>query len=233
MKRLNSCILSASLLLLIVSCKKEETSDFITVSIQHSNMSGVTSQNRYYTLDSMLVYLSNFIFEDSAGNFYPVKEVYLYKSGENNTFQINRPKAALKKFYFSFGLNPAQNNANPVSFPIEHPMSREQGMYWDMLKYRFLVAEGSIDSTTSGAASIQNVFSMHLGSDTLYRVLSTNSIPQAGGTYRISLNASDLFVLDEANFRLSNFSNHSTDESMPNAISITDAFTDGIMITAE
>ncbi|MBK7957087.1 MAG: hypothetical protein IPK03_02625 [Bacteroidetes bacterium] len=60
------------------------------------------------------------------------------------TIKTTLPIGHYQSIAFNFGLNDSLNNLMPNTFSSEHPMSTQQGMYWPMQKYRFMVFEGFV-----------------------------------------------------------------------------------------
>lgn len=212
----------------ILSCKKE--TDDVQININIENSPDKTTVNRNYTIDETRFYLSNFQLEDASGNTVLLKDLLLVKSSSNNSFTLKAPAGSFTKFNFSFGLDKATNNLDPNGFDDNNPLSTKQDMYWNMLKYRFIVTEGKLDSSIAKNKIPSVPFSMHLGSDTLYRVISTDLAGKQitkGSVINISINLNKLFVLDKDTFNITNFSNHSDVAQIPKAIAIVDSFVSG------
>ncbi|HQG38185.1 MAG TPA: hypothetical protein PLK15_03585 [Chitinophagales bacterium] len=217
--------------LFISSCKKEDT---ITIVFNLKNLTGKTDKNRAYSINDTAyrILFSNFEFIDYNNHSTLVKEVFLFHSTDKG-FTFKMPKGNFKSFKFYFGLDKATNNSIPMNFPAKNPLSVENGMYWDMLKYRFLVVEGNIDNSPTKDQTPTLPFSMHLGSDTLYSEIPVANLPQKGKTLQVNIDMRNLFVLDSTTFEISNFSNHSTSAEIPKAISIKNNWINGITTSIE
>lgn len=216
-------------LLGIFACKKQE--DDVQVKITIENLSGKTPFNRKYNIEETRLYLTNFQLIDIAGNSTHIKDIFLLKSGNDNSFTFNIPSGTYTSFRYSFGLDKSMNNSNPSDFSDTHPLGTKQDMFWGMLKYRFIVIEGKLDSSTAKNNTPSQPFSMHLGSDTLYRVITTSITDnklKRGSIVNININFNKLFVLDTESFNLNNFSNHSDAAQIPRAITIVDTLMNGI-----
>src|SRR4051812_14764013 len=177
---IRNCLLFAFALLSILSCTKKNVGfggGPLRVNVMFENLSGKTPVNRNYNIDIARLYLSHFELVDNSGNSMQVKDLLLANKDNDfdaNSFSFNLPSATYTKLRFHFGLDPATNNSNPSSFNASHPLSLNQDMYWGMLKYRFIVVEGQIDSSAAKNQTPSNPFSMHLGTDTLYRTITSN-----------------------------------------------------------
>jgi hypothetical protein len=146
--------------------------------------------------------------------------------------ELDVPSNSIASLIFSVGLDPAQNNSNPVIFPAGHPLSLDKDMHWGMLKYRFLVAEGGMDSTASKTGPVNFPFSIHLGSDTLYRekffYLATRNFSEL----HIQIDPLMLFwgyalpPLDPRH----HYSNHSSPSEIPEGIELIDNFASRITL---
>ncbi len=228
MKVSKLCLFFYLFMLVFPSCKKDNTAS-ITFQLISANK---TPFGRNYSIDNDKTKLlfSNFYLVSNSGNKTLLKDVLLYK--KNNTdFEIEIPEGNYTTFQFSFGLDAITNNANPINFPASHPLSVDEGLYWDMLKYRFAIIEAMIDNSPTKNQTPNTPFSMHLGSDTLYTVISSTIIPRNGMNLQIQFNMDSLFVLDAEPFQISNFSNHSDNSEIVRAIAIKNSFINSRKIT--
>lgn len=216
--------------IILFSCKKE-VGDNVQVNVIIENLTSKTSLDRKYVISESRFYLSNFKLIADNGTELALKDIMLVKSGSNNTFTFNAPANSFTKFIYSFGLDKTTNNLNPNSFEDANPLSVKQDMYWAMLKYRFIVTEAKIDSSITKDKTPTQPFSMHLGSDTLYRVIETDLLNKPitkGSVITIRVNLNKIFALDKDPFNITNFSNHSEAADIPKAIVIVDSLVNGI-----
>lgn len=213
---------------LLLSCKKQ---DDVTVLFTMKT-SNKTPNNRAYQLAvaKTRILFSNFKYIDKKNKEILVKDVFLVTSA-TTTFGFKIPAGDLAKFKFSFGLDKTQNNSVPSSFPASNPLSVESGLYWDMLKYRFLILEGNIDNSVAKNQAPNTPFSMHIGSDTMYQEIMVDNFPKDNDQLNITLDLDKLFVLDSDDFQLTNFSNHSEASEIPNGIAIRNSFVNSIQTT--
>lgn len=211
----------------IFSCKKNNDDKVnVVFTIKSTNK---TANGRSYKIDDSKtkIFFSNFKYIDSVGAETLVKDVFLYKT-DNNNFSFDLPKGTYSSFRFSFGLDKTTNNFVPMSFPASSPLSVEEGMYWDMLKYRFLIIGADIDDSPTKDQLADSPFSMHLGTDTMYAEINVTSLPTKGSTLEIELDMDKLFVLDTDPFLISNFSNHSEPSEISRGVAIKNSFVSGI-----
>ena len=213
---------------ILFSCKKQ---DDVTVSFTFKT-TNKTPNNRPYQLSATKtkILFSNFVYVDKDNNEVVVKDVFLVTSTDNS-FQFKLPSGNYTKFKFSFGLDSIKNNSIPSSFPASSPLSVETGLYWDMLKYRFLILEGNIDNSITKNQTPTTPFSMHLGSDTLYQQIVASNFPKIGEQLNITLDLDKLFILDNDNFQITNFSNHSEASEIANGVAIRNSFINSIQTT--
>jgi hypothetical protein len=182
-------------------------------------------------------YISNVRYVTASNDTISLKDYYLYEysSGSVATLaEINSPGQLITKILLSVGLDKDLNNSNPVTFPAGHPLSLDKDMFWGMLKYRFLVTEGAIDSTASKNGTVNFPFSIHLGTDTLYRELSFPVSINSGTDVFIDADPKNLFngpdgILDIRN----NYSNHSSPLEIPVGIKLMNNFAAGISIRTQ
>lgn len=214
----------------LFSCKKEKEKVDVEFTLKYT---GKTPFGRNYVVDNSKtkILFSNFIFTTASGKDTLVKDVFLYRPGKSSSFSFTAPEGEYTSFRFAFGLDTAMNNKIPASFEASHPLSVETGLYWDMLKYRFLIVEGSIDNSATKDQTPNAPFSMHLGRDTLYQEILVSGVPRNGSKVTIELDEDRLMSLDSDPFKITNFSNHSEDADVPNIISIRNAFVNSIRTT--
>lgn len=210
----------------LISCNKDKDSVTVQFTIKTSNK---TPNNRAYQLAvaKTKILFSNFEYIDKNNNEILVKDVFLLTSANTN-FKFTFPGGDYSKFKFSFGLDKTKNNTTPSSYPSSSPLSVETGLYWDMLKYRFLILEGNVDNSITKNQTPATPFSMHLGTDTLYQEITFTNFPRSSNQLNITIDLDKLFVLDSDPFQLTNFSNHSEPSEIPNAVAIRNSFVNSI-----
>lgn len=145
-----------------------------------------------------------------------MKDVFLYKWGADESLTLEIPAGSYDSLIFGLGLSPALNNSNPNAFDNSHPLSIAQDMFWPMLKYRFVLLEGAVDTTVAMNGPVTFPISYHLGADELYRRIAIHSpftIAQ-GGTHSLTLPVELKAIFDGPAGVIdmrTHFANHSTD----------------------
>lgn len=114
--------------------------------------------------DVVKMYLSDIQLIQTGGKAVSIQEVSLFQLQEGNVLSIlaEVPVGAYQDCKFTLGLSADKNNSNPNDFTSDHPLSTAKGMYWGMLKYRFMVIEGKLLDSTG---TILNGVSFHTGID--------------------------------------------------------------------
>ena len=189
MSRIN--ILFLFILLLNIACKKEKLeSQASTIKISTYSDGKEIDINESISLYSgipykitiLKYYISNIRLVNHQGeeiSFKMDKEnlgadlgVFLFDLGKNEKITGSLPENHYTKLKFDLGLNTALNNIDPNPFSALHPLSRDQDMFWDMLKYRFVVMEGLRDTTKMNLYNFP--FSYHLGGEEFLRNIVLN-----------------------------------------------------------
>lgn len=173
-------IILLSAILVFVSCKKDAAPPSVTIAwkaqnkgvdiIKGGNLKDV--ENRNFNFSALRFYVNNISLIGVDDVVTQSKSIFLYDLGENE-FDIyyNFPAGKYKAIRFGLGLDSITNESNPNSFAEDHPLSIEQGMYWDMLKYRFLVMEGNFDNSEAGTSTPTQPFALHIGTNPMYRTV--------------------------------------------------------------
>ncbi|MCO5248492.1 MAG: hypothetical protein M9887_06060 [Chitinophagales bacterium] len=127
-------------------------------------------------VQNLKLYFSDISLVDSNGNDVSVRfkdypeNVFLYDLGKSEQMNFIVPQGNYIAMKFYLGLTPALNDINPNTFPANHPLSREQDTYWDMLKYRFLILEAATNYPNLG--EFNHFMSYHLGGDEYLRSIT-------------------------------------------------------------
>jgi hypothetical protein len=168
-------LLIFSLLILFTHCKKNEDSLEIVLDLEVNGEKlelGKTYKDyegRNILFNAFKLYFSDIEISDGSRSL--EKDVLLFVA-ERNMLSFLLDGAGLndsKLVKAKLGLDTFYNNQNPIKFPDEHPLSLDQNTYWSMLKYRFLVIEGRIDTSASKDKTPNFPFTYHIGRDTMLR----------------------------------------------------------------
>ncbi|MCO5232993.1 MAG: hypothetical protein LC105_04625 [Chitinophagales bacterium] len=236
------------IILSISSCKKDDINNKIpTISLKilintEANGQAVKKGNSYlhlsslgYKVNELKYYISHIRLVNHQGIEFPFaidpyiegseQGVFLYWIGKNESTSGTLPAQKYEQIKFDLGLSPTLNNLNPNQFSATHPLSRDTDMFWDMLKYRFLIFEGTLDKENNGTYSLP--FSYHLGGNDFLRNI-TLDIPidlssQKAAILPIKFNLDKLFTdgndtIDILKF----FSYHSIDDQKNKGLKMMD-----------
>jgi hypothetical protein len=100
-----------------------------------------------------------------------IKDAAFLDWSDNNwkSFSANVDAGTYKGIKFFVGLDPQQNAGNPDDYAADEPLGPKDDMFWEWLKHRFVVLEGTADTLGNnfGGGNIGLVY--HTGRDTCYR----------------------------------------------------------------
>lgn len=120
---------------------------------------------KFYISDLILVKSDSQEVQISYADY--AESVFLYRLQEDTALNFQIETGEYIGMKFNVGLAPDLNDMDPNKYDATHPMSREQDMYWDMTKYRFLVLEAVADYPTENDFS--HYISYHLGGEKYLR----------------------------------------------------------------
>lgn len=171
-------LLFFSLFFAFTQCKKAENSIEIKLDLTVNGESLVIGKvhkdkaNRNIIFNSFKVYLSDIEITDGSNSVN--NDVLLFNAEKNSLSYVLPSSSFNNKITVSgnIGLDTNYNNRNPLKYEEKHPLSLDQNMYWSMLKYRFLVIEGRIDTSAAGNKTPNFPFTYHIGSDVMLRDFS-------------------------------------------------------------
>lgn len=134
---------------------------------------------------------------------------------------------------FGLGVDSINNAKNPNSFLPEHPLSSQQGTYWDMATaYRFLLMEGRLDTVlTDSVTKYNSMFVVHTGTNQLYREKSFSRFLKftKGDNKKLTIMLDVDGFLSNINFKTDHVS-HTLGAGFPVAEKITDNFLSNITL---
>lgn len=173
---------------LIIGCNKEtdnppveDPKGNLDIALTLSNAGVPVGLNEEVTLASgykvnlsnMRIYISSIKGIKANGDEVDFKDVALLDLKELRGTSMQVKAQQYTGLKIGLGLNPALNSSEPSTFVDENPLSSFQGMYWSMLKYRFAVIEGRVNSVSNPLAT-DELFTYHTGTDAAYRETSIN-----------------------------------------------------------
>ena len=170
-------LLPALLILAIVGCKDDPpTPDPAKFQLKFAwkwgNQDLVMDQfyddapaGRRFSFQTFKYYISNLELIKSDQSTVSVNKVALFDLYEPTALSMEGevPVGNYTGFKFALGLDSLQNGTAPSDYPVEHPMSSVNGMYWSWFtNYIFVKIEGSAD--TIGGLD-PDIFLFHVGLD--------------------------------------------------------------------
>jgi len=226
-------------ILLFSGCDEGGGSASLTVSLVPTfNGQEITSEQvitdktgRNFYLRDMRLYISDFNILTDNGDKVLLEDLALLEwPGVKSSFQVSVPKDDYQGVEFYIGLDPVTNSALPTDFEASHPLSAEQDMHWGMLKYRFLIFEGQVDTSAAGNMAPQTPLIYHLGRDELYtkvKIIRNAPISGVGVFFTLNFEVNDMFDGDAGSIDISmDRVNHSGEADMPEAGIIMSNFAD-------
>lgn len=180
MKPLVQFFIASILLLSFAGCKEEKNEQTNkSVQINFNNLydgqplllndSVVDPAGNKFVYTTAKYYVSNITLIDNDNNNLAVSDIHLVDVSDPSTHSltVEVPQVGYKSIKLDFGVRADLNQADPASYPTDHPLSVTNDMYWSwMTFYIFSKTEGfaydAIGDTTA------NWF-IHAGLDSLYR----------------------------------------------------------------
>lgn len=208
---MRNLFISAILLSLLISCDPKDpannnsgTAQEIGLEIKPKLNGTEAKVNQYYNLkngDSILFsrldfYMQTIGFKDKFGKSAKLDTVFLFSTKNTSNklvFKNSSLPTNIDSISFLCGLEDLTNSRDPNNYPEAHPLSSWKNMYWTMgTKYRFVVIEGSIKTSTGTIIH----YSYHTGLNYKYRsnlpvsiILDVNN-PKV---YNLNLNIEKIF----------------------------------------
>ena len=128
---------------------------------------------RYYKVELLKFYLSNWALEKENGELIAIDQINLldFSVEEMQKLETEIDTGTYVNLHFSVGLDSLTNSSDPADFENTHPLSIAQNTYWTWAsKYKFFMLEGRIDTT--GEEVPNQIFSYHTGDNASYREIS-------------------------------------------------------------
>ncbi len=205
MKKLAAQIFSFILVFSMMSCnedQKETISKTINFEVELRNQGmpvEITDTLMLNNGDSFYptlikLYLSSIQLQNGQGEWIMLEDVIITSPGSEpqSTYTFNLPDGNYSKLRMGVGLDSTLNASDPLSFPNDNPLAAYQGMYWDMIKYRFAIIEGIVSPEDSNRILV----AYHPGTDPLYKEVEFDiDLSNSGITYDVTaqLNLEEIF----------------------------------------
>lgn len=162
------------------------------------------SNGKDFVLKKFMLYISQVQLVTDNGDREKVSDVFLYDYSvpELRRLQTKIAPGNYQRLDLGFGVDAAQNDLDPTSFPREHPLSSYQQTYWSMLKYRFAIIEGRSNTRGQLGSPDDILNAWHPGTNPLYRpqsfALSASLASGKTTVLRLELDIDDLITADPA-----------------------------------
>lgn len=238
MVRISSLVFALALLMVAAtSCSDDDSTALMTVTLVPTfNGQEIQSEQviqdktgRNFYLRDMRLYVSNlYLLRDDGGRVLLEDLALLEWPGSKSSIEAVIPQGDYQGVEFHIGLDPITNSALPTDFAADHPLSAEQDMHWGMLKYRFLIFEGQVDTSAADNLAPQTPLVYHLGRDELYTsvtIIRNAPVSGVGVFFTLNFEVNDMFdgpagVIDISQERV----NHSGEADMAEAALIMENF---------
>lgn len=163
-----------------------------------------TDGNREFFFSKLKFYISHVKLVKADNSEVEVEDVAFFNYSDNawKAFTVKADPGTYKGLKFSVGLDPAQNQTNPLSLSLSDPLGPQDDMHWDWLKYRFILVEGTADTLGNNFNGGVVGLVYHVGRDTCYRSVSltgTEFTVNAEGEKVLNLKVDLLNVFQGAN----------------------------------
>ena len=111
-------------------------------------------------------------------------------SSTNYTLSLNKRVSSLS---VGLGVDSDQNDMDPATFDVGHPLSSANAMYWTWAsKYRFIKADGRVNY--SGTLGTDDEFLVwHTGTNSLYRTIDFNVDIRPGDHVILAFDLAEVF----------------------------------------
>ncbi len=160
-----------------------------------------------FRMSTVRYYLSNFVLIKDNNSEVVIPNSYLLVQPSISDYSLGEIEAGTyNKIRFSIGIDSSTNSGGtlPVDRPAGHPLGLQNpSMFWTWASgYIFMKLEGTSD--TLGTSSLDNPFSWHLGTNSLYRTLEISIDPitlTPGNAGSIHLKADLKKIVDAIDFR--------------------------------
>jgi hypothetical protein len=124
-------------------------------------------------VERLKVYFSHIKLRKSSNNtLVSLTDVLLadISDPELTTFHYSTDQVGYSSILFGIGLDANQNQMDPATFPLDHPMSTFYGMHWGWAGlYKFMELQGRSNPDGQLGTPTDVAFSYHPGNDAFYK----------------------------------------------------------------
>lgn len=161
------------------SCKEKDQGNFTvelkptigTQPLSFSNTIYNDGGNKEFFFSKFKFYISHFKLVRADNTEVEIEDAAFFDWADNNwkSFSANVDGGTYKGVKFNLGLDPQQNAGSPENYPADEALGPKDDMFWEWLKHRFVVLEGTADTLGNnfGGGVVGLVY--HTGRDTCYR----------------------------------------------------------------
>lgn len=193
---MKNLIIISFVFLLIASCKEDDLG-VLTLNFKLENNGDEVGLNEEVIING--VTLTPSLIEFYMGNMQlkngnsteNLSEILFIDFENSSSISYPLPKGDFTSLNFDLGVPEDLNSANPATYDINHPLSLDNNMYWNMNgKYVFTKFEALIANDT-------NTVVYHIGKPTYMRSVSLNNdiavAPGGINVITVSLDINDIF----------------------------------------
>lgn len=182
MNRMKNIFLAGVLVLSLAGCKscKEPDKGNFTVQLQpmvgtqplsFSNTLYNDGADKEFFFSKLKFYISHIKLVRADNTEVEIEDAAFFDWSDNNwkSFSAEADAGTYKGVKFFVGLDPQQNAGNPDNYAADEALGPKDDMFWEWLKHRFVVLEGTADTLGNnfGGGVVGLVY--HTGRDTCYR----------------------------------------------------------------
>lgn len=227
------------MLLLLAGCKEKNKANF-TVQLQpYVGNQPFSFSNTYndgagkeFFFSKLKFYAAHFRLVKADNSEVEIEDAAFFDWNDSDwkSFSAEVDAGTYKGLKFNVGLDPQQNATNPDNYSSSEALGPKEDMFWEWLKHRFIVLEGTVD--TSGNNFTGGVVGMvyHVGRDTCYREVTltgSDIVVNEGEKKTLTLNLDLLKIFQQAPAPLNMFTQPGTqseDGDLTIALQFSDQF---------
>ena len=177
-----SFFLVAAVVFISSCCKPEEQGNFTVQLNAFVGAQPLSFTNTIYTdsvakeffFSKLKFYVSHVKLIKADNSEVEIKDAAFLDYSDRNwkSFTAKADAGTYKGIKFSVGLDASQNQTDPDNYSGNEPLGPKDDMYWDWLKHRFIVLEGTADTLGNGFNGGTKGLGYHVGTDVCYRTIT-------------------------------------------------------------